>query len=122
VPIPKILDVVEFEGSVESLGKAQKVPWLFTHAGHLRNDSSEGETALRERRSKCQPVRSRLASMSDKPKEKVTRAEFEAMENLLRKDTTKHMAPDANGQQREMTAEEREAAIKKMLGGYEIID
>jgi hypothetical protein len=60
--------------------------------------------------------------MSDKPKEKVTRAEFEGMENLLRKNTTKHMVPDANGQQREMTAEEREAAIKKMLDGFEIID
>jgi hypothetical protein len=60
--------------------------------------------------------------MSDKQKEKVTRAEFEAMENLLRRNTTKHMVPDANGQQREMTAEERGTAIKKMLDGYEIVD
>ena len=55
-------------------------------------------------------------------KVKVTRAEFQAMENHLRKDTTKHMVTDADGQRREMTAEEREAATRKMLDDFEIAD
>lgn len=55
-------------------------------------------------------------------KEKVRRGEFRAMENLLSRGTTKHMVTDSDGQRREMTAEEREAEIRKWLEGFEVPD